>query len=70
MCYTLNCILKCWCVLQEARECAQIRVSEMEVEMEAATRDLKLEKQRLQGAMERIVLRYVYLCKLSSILLL
>lgn len=57
-------------VLQEARECAQIRVSEMEVEMEAATRDLKLEKQRLQGAMERIVLRYVYPCKLSSILLL
>jgi hypothetical protein len=31
----------------------------LEVEMEAASRDLKLEKQRLEGARERIVLRYV-----------
>lgn len=31
----------------------------LEVEMEAASRDLKIEKQRLEGARERIVLRYV-----------
>lgn len=42
---------------QIAREGAEARIARFEVEMEAASRDLKLEKQRLQGARERIVLR-------------
>ena len=49
----------CGVVKQKAREGAQTRVAMLEVEMEAAARDLKLEKQRLEGARERIVLRYV-----------
>lgn len=42
---------------QIAKEAVQVRIARLEVEMEAASRDLKLEKQRLQGARERIVLR-------------
>eukprot|EP01018_Ginkgo_biloba_P012851 Gb_37853 [translate_table: standard] len=42
---------------QAAREDAWAKVSTLELEMAAAIRDLGLEKQRLQGARERIVLR-------------
>ncbi|MCO5572950.1 hypothetical protein L7F22_026712 [Adiantum nelumboides] len=40
-----------------AKEKALACLSAMEIEMEAATRDLQMEQQRLQGARERIVLR-------------
>ena len=42
-----------------AREGAQNKIVVLELEMETASRDLKLEKQGLQGAQELIVLRYV-----------
>lgn len=46
--------------IQAASEIGQSKVTSLELEMEAVIGDLKLEKQRLQGAQERIVLRYVF----------
>ncbi len=44
---------------QKAREVAERKVADLELEMEVVFRDLALERQRLQGARERILLRYV-----------
>jgi len=40
-----------------AREEAWAKVSYLELEIAAAIRDLSMEKQRFQGARERIILR-------------
>jgi hypothetical protein len=42
-----------------ARERAEKRFAVLELEVEASSSDLKLEKLRLQGVRERIVLRYM-----------
>ncbi|KAH9553047.1 hypothetical protein CY35_09G099300 [Sphagnum magellanicum] len=43
--------------LNKAREVAERKVADLELEMEVVFRDLALERQRLQGARERILLR-------------
>lgn len=45
------------CPWQKARQVATVKASSLELEMETAIRELALEKRKLQGARERIVLR-------------
>ncbi|KAF3790222.1 hypothetical protein EJ110_NYTH16749 [Nymphaea thermarum] len=47
--------------VQVAREEAWAKLSALELEMAAAIRDLSIEKQKFQGARERIILRSVFL---------
>ncbi len=46
--------------MQGASGRAQAQISGLKLEMEASTMNLTLEKQQLQNAQERIMLRYVH----------
>ncbi len=46
--------------MQRASGRAQAQISGLKLEMEASTVNLTLEKQQLQSAQERIMLRYVH----------
>ncbi len=46
--------------MQGASGRAQAQISGLKLEMEASTMNLTLEKQQLQSAQERIMLRYVH----------
>jgi hypothetical protein len=59
VCYIFHSKVLVCLIQQMARERAEKRFAVLELEVEASSSDLKLEKLRLQGVRERIVLRYM-----------